>query len=362
MGRHHQRSRRWVVGRAATVTIGMVVSGSLPGTLVGPRARAAARQATPVPTTSLGWTDAFDSANGKLNVATTVAPISSIARNVGGTAINLRGIVPDGTNSHTFEPAPSDAQLLTAADLVIVNGLQLETPTIDLAEANLKDGAEIFSLGDQTITADEYAYDFSFPEEEGKPNPHLWMNIPFAIRYAELISAKLAERDPANAALYRGNLKRYVQVLSNLDLAIFAAVETIPAANRKLLTYHDSYAYFARRYGMTVLGAAQPSDFSEPSPREVAGLIDQIRAEAVPAVFGSEVFPSPVLEQIAKEAGAVYVDRLRDDDPPGEPGDPDHTYVGMMLLNLSLMVPALGGNVDALAGISPYDTYAGAGS
>ena len=115
---------------------------------------------------------------------------------------------------------------------------------------------------------------------------------------------------------------------------------------------HDSYAYFARRYGMTVIGAVQPSDFSEPSPRDVAELIDQIREEDVPAVFGSEVFPSDVLEQIADETGAVYVDQLRDDDPPGEPGDPEHTYVGMMLRNMELMIPALGGNIDALAGIA----------
>ena len=86
-------------------------------------------------------------------------------------------------------------------------------------------------------------------------------------------------------------------------------------------------------------------------------LIDQIKAEHVPAVFGSEVFPSTVLEQIAKEAGAQYIDQLRDDDPPGKPGDPEHTYVGMMLENMQLMIPALGGNVDALAGIEPWDTY-----
>ena len=124
-----------------------------------------------------------------------------------------------------------------------------------------------------------------------------------------------------------------------------------------MLTYHDSYAYFARRYGMTVIGAAQPSDFSEPSASEVAGLIDQIREEQIPAVFGSEVFPSDVLEQIASETGATYVDELRDDDPPGEPGSPEHTYVGMMLKNMSLMIPALGGTIEAFEGIEPYDTW-----
>ena len=306
---------------------------------------------------SLGWDDSFDEEDDQLNVATTVAPISSIVRNVGGTRIDLKGIVPDGTNSHTFEPAPSDAEILANADIVIVNGLGLEEPTIELAEANLKEGAEIHRLGEQTITREEWAFDFSFPEEEGDPNPHLWINVPYALKYAELTYLSLAERDPVNADYYEHNLEHYRALLERLDAGIMAAVQTIPEQNRKLLTYHDSYAYFARHYGMTVIGAVQPSDFSEPSPQEVAGLIDQIRAEGVPAVFGSEVFPSDVLEQIAEEAGAEYVDALRDDDPPREPGDPEHTYVGMMLRNMELMIPALGGTIEGLAGIQPYDTY-----
>jgi ABC-type Zn uptake system ZnuABC Zn-binding protein ZnuA len=318
-----------------------------------------AQDSTPIapPTSSLGWSDSFDEDNGKINVATTVAPISSIVRNVGGTRIDIRGIVPDGTNSHTFEPAPSDAVILTKADLVIVNGLDLEDPTIALTEANLKDGTEIYVLGDNTISEADWQFDFSFPAEDGHPNPHLWPNVPFAMKYAELASAKLSERDPNNTAYYQENLTRYLAVLTQLDEGILASVQTIPEGQRKLLTYHDSWAYFARHTGMTVIGAAQPSDFSEPSPQEVAALIDQIRDENVPAVFGSEVFPSTVLEQIADEAGAVYVDGLRDDDPPGEPGDPEHTYLGMMLNNMNLMIPALGGNVDALAGIEPWDTY-----
>ena len=86
-------------------------------------------------------------------------------------------------------------------------------------------------------------------------------------------------------------------------------------------------------------------------------MIDQIKEEQVPAVFGSEVYPSPVLEQIAEESGATYIADLRDDEPPCEPGSPEHTYIGMMLNNMNLMIPALGGNVEAFVGIQPYDTY-----
>jgi ABC-type Zn uptake system ZnuABC Zn-binding protein ZnuA len=328
------------------------------GLIPAPARTVAGQDATAAPTSSLGWSDSFDDDNGRLNVATTVAPISSIVRNVGGTRIDIHGVVPDGTNSHTFEPAPSDAILLSKADMVIVNGLFLEEPTIELAEANLKEGAEIYRLGENTITEDEWAFDFSFPEEDGKPNPHLWVNVPFAMKYAALANGWLAERDPESADYYQANLDAYLAVLAQLDEGIMAVVQTVPEENRKLLTYHDSYAYFAKHYGMTVIGAVQPSDFSEPSPKEVADLIEQVKESQVPAVFGSEVFPSDVLEQIAKESGAQYIDQLRDDDPPGEPNDPEHTYIGMMLRNMELMIPALGGNIDALAGVEPYDTYA----
>ncbi|MDQ3227503.1 MAG: metal ABC transporter substrate-binding protein [Chloroflexota bacterium] len=319
-----------------------------------------ARQATPaIGVATLGWTDELSDDNGKLNVVTTVAPISSIARNIGGARIDLYGVVPDGTNSHTFEPAPSDARVLAQADIIFVNGLDLELPTMELAEANLRDGAEIVSLGEQTVSEAEWVFDFSFPEEDGSPNPHLWTNPPYAKRYAEIIAATLSARDPDNAAYYAENLTRYSDALDALDVAIASSVTTVPAENRKLLTYHDSWAYFAPRYGFVVIGAVQPSDFSEPSPQEVAGLIDQIEAERVPAVFGSEVFASDVLEQIAAEAGADYIDQLRDDAPPGEPNAPEHTYLGMMIRNMDLMLSALGGNADAVTALSPADTYEG---
>jgi manganese/iron transport system substrate-binding protein len=313
-----------------------------------------AQDATPA--AILGWSDEFTE-DARLNVATTVAPISSIVRNIGGDRIELRGIVPDGTNSHTFEPAPSDAVVLSGADLLIANGLDLEDPTIEMANENLPEGATVFTLGDKTISPEQYAYDFSFPEEDGHPNPHLWTNVPFAIAYAELVAGELSRLDPDNTDYYAGNLERYRVALETLDTAIHATVESIPEENRRLLTYHDSWAYFAPNYGMTVIGAIQPSDFSEPSPRDVADLIDQIRAENVPAIFGSEVFPSDVLEQIASETGAEYVDDLRDDDPPGDAGSPEHTYIGMMKRNLQIMAAALGGDPTLMDSVDPVDTW-----
>ncbi len=296
---------------------------------------------------------AAPAASGKLRVVATVSPVTNIIYNVGGDRIHLSGIVPEGVNSHTFEPAPSDVRQIAEADLIVVNGLKLEEPTLRLAEANKKPGAEIIRLGEQTLAPDQYLYDFSFPKEAGSPNPHLWPNPIYALRYAEIVREALVRRDPANADYYSGNYAKFKARLEALDRAIMGTIGSIPPVNRRLLTYHDSWAYFAPRYGMTVIGAIQPSDFAEPSAQEVAALIEQIRQEKVPAIFGSEVFPSPVLAQIARETGAAYVDDLRDDDLPGNPGDPQHSYLGLIVEDVRIMAEVLGGNPALIAG---FDT------
>ncbi|MDP9007037.1 MAG: metal ABC transporter substrate-binding protein, partial [Actinomycetota bacterium] len=137
-------------------------------------------------------------------------------------------------------------------------------------------------------------------------------------------------------------------VVAELDAAMREAFATIPAEDRKLLTYHDAYAYFAEDYDWEVIGAIQVSDFDDPTPKEVADLITQIEAEGVPAIFGSEVFPSPVLEQIGREVGVRYVDVLRDDDLPGEPGTPEHSWLGLVRFDFVTMTEALGGDATAL--------------
>ncbi len=300
------------------------------------------------------------SESGPLNVVATVSPITSIVENVGGTRIALQGVVPEGVNSHTFEPAPAVAVALSGADLIFLNGLFLEEPTLEMAKANLKPGAAIVSLGEQTITRDQWQFDFSFPEEDGHPNPHLWPDPILTLRYAEIVRDNLAARDPVNADYYRANYDAFAGRIAALDEAIKTIIPTIPVENRKLLTYHDSWAYFADRYGLTVIGAVQPSDFSEPSARDVANLISQIRDEGIPAVFGSEVFPSDVMRTIAAESGAEYIDELSDDDLPGAPGDPDHSYLGLEVANLRIMIPALGGDASALDNVDISPVFDGA--
>ncbi len=293
----------------------------------------------------------------QLLVVTTVAPLRDIIEQVGGDRIAVVALVPEGTNSHTFDPPPSAVGDLEKADLIIINGLNLELPTLELAEANASNDTPIVLLGNLAVSPDEYVFDFSFPEEDGNPNPHLWTAPHLAVAYAEIVRAELSKVDPDGADYYADNAERFIARLWELDEAIADATATIPAPHRQLITYHDSFPYFAPRYGLEIIGAIQPSDFSEPAPREVARLIEQIRDAGVPAIFGSEVFPSEVLDTIAEEAGAVQVSTLSDDDLPGEPGDPENTLVGMMVENVRTMVTVLGGDASALDGFDTSSTW-----
>jgi ABC-type Zn uptake system ZnuABC Zn-binding protein ZnuA len=289
-----------------------------------------------------------EGSEGKLKVVTTVAPITSIAANVAGDLADIEGVVPEGTNSHTFEPAPSVAEVLSEADLIFINGLMLEEPTKNLAEGNLKSGAKIVEIGTEVLPESEWIYDFSFPKGEGKPNPHLWTDPTWAKKYADVIRRELSAKDAKNAGEYQKNYDAFAALIDEFDRAMRTSFATLPRERRKLLTYHDAYAYFARTYDWQVIGAIQVENFEDPTPREVAALIDQVKASKVPAIFGSEVFPSPVLAQIGKEANVRYVDVLRDDDLPGKPGEPDHSWLGLMRFDYVTMVESLGGDPAAL--------------
>jgi len=317
-------------------------------------AAAAAAAAVALALAACGDPSSVAGTDGKLTVVTTVSPITSIVSSIAGDKVEIVGIVPEGTNSHTFEPPPSAAKVLSRADVVFVNGLQLEDPTAKLAQANAPDDGEIVELGTRVLPESQWIYDFSFPKSEGKPNPHLWTDPTYAVKYAAQVRDSLSRRDTANAATYAANYTAFEQRATALADAMRTDQATIPG-EKLLLTYHDAYAYFAKSFGWTVLGAVQPKDFEDPTPREVANLIEQVRAKKVPTIFGSEVFPSKVLEQIGRESGARYEATLRDDDLPGKPGEPTHSWLGLMRYDYSSMVKGLGGTPTQLDALDVAD-------
>ena len=294
-----------------------------------------------------------------LVVLTTVDPITDLAQQVLGERGEARSLVSEG-DAHTFEPSPRDAILLGEADLFLSNGLGLNDAAVALAEANLPQGAPIVTLAELTLNGDEvvtmeepHTHGGQAHGHGGDPNPHVWMNVAYAIDYVGHIADALTRVDPDGEDVYRDNAAAATERLEALDAAIAEASATIPADTRKLVSYHDSWAYYARRYGLEHIDAVQPSDFSEPSAAEVRTIIDEINAHGVPAVFGAREFPSDVLGTIAAETGATYIGDLSDDAFPGAPGDPEHSYLGMMLANARAITEGLGGDPSPLDAVDP---------
>ena len=297
-------------------------------------------------------TDTASQLDASFTIVTSEPPIADLVAQVAGDAADVVSIVPLGADSHTYEPSPQDARTLADADLYIENGMGLTNAMTEFAATNYPAGTPHHYLGEvvpvRELISTESAEQIAQHGHAHEFNAHFWPDVRYATMYVDRIAEILAEHDPNGAAGYEQRAAEYTAQLEAMDEAFQTALATIPDENRQLVVYHDSWSYYGRRYSLPVVGAIQPTDFSEPSAAELRDTIEQVRAAGVPAFFGSEVFPSDVLEAIEAETGATYVADLSDDRLPGEPGAPEHSYVGMMLQNTRIIVEALGGDASAL--------------
>ena len=300
-----------------------------------------------------------------LHVVATVAPVADLVAQVGGDRVAVDTLVPSGADAHSYEPRPSDVITLAGADAYLGIGLDLNGGALRMAEEHLPSGSPLVLLGETALGEGDLVFDHTHDhgrshgdddhghshgdDDDGLgPNPHVWTSLVNTRGLVSGIAAALSELDPDGASVYAANADGFLDELDALDVAVREAVGTIPADHRTLVTYHDAWTYFARDYGLDYATAVQPADFSDPSASEVRAVIDLVREQQVPAVFGSQEFPTPVLEAIAEETGARYVDDLSDDVLPGEPGESEHTYLGLMRRNARAIVDGLGGDPSAL--------------
>ncbi|MDE0198151.1 MAG: metal ABC transporter substrate-binding protein [Caldilineaceae bacterium] len=272
-----------------------------------------------------------------LVVVTTGNVIANHIYNIGGDRVTIERLVAQGTDPHHYEPAPSDVVKLTEADIIFLRGGNRPEAVRTRLERFASEEATI-AFVDAAIESDEFIYD-----DFGHIDMHLGGDTIFTIRYAGQIRDTLVNRDPDNADTYNANHDAYTARLMEVDEATKALVATIPEKNRQLYSYHNSFSYFARRHGFKVLGSIQPHDFSEPSAHDVAEIIDLLRELKLPAIFGSSFTPSPVMEQISREAD-VPIFWIDDDTLPGEPGDLEHSFVNMKVQNMKTLAEALGGD------------------
>lgn len=302
-----------------------------------------------------------------LQVVATYSILGDFVQQVGGDHITVTTLVGPGGDAHTFEPSPADSTKLAEADLIFENGLEFETWLDDLytssaSEAErvvVTDGIEPLAMeeghehdeehADEEHTDEEHADEEHAHEEHahehGEFDPHVWHDVTLAIHMVEQVRDALVETDPDNAAAYQDNAEAYLDELAELDNWVKEQVATIPIAERKLVTTHDTFGYFAAQYGFEVVGTAVSSfttEAADPSAAEMAELVEDIKAAGVPVIFAENIANPRLIEQIAREAGVTVAATLYTD-ALGEPGSDGDIYIKMVRYNVSTMVTALQG-------------------
>jgi zinc/manganese transport system substrate-binding protein/manganese/iron transport system substrate-binding protein len=266
----------------------------------------------------------------KLDVVATTTVFADIVRNVAGDRATVVSIVPAGAGPEDYEPKPDDARKLADADLIVSNGVGLDDFLDPLIEAAGEGAVPRLVLGEgiPTITVD------------GEPNPHFWLDPSIvADHYIPAISAALSKVDPSSAETFAANADRYVGQIDAMDQANTASIDTIPVANRKLVTFHDAFPYFAKHYGFEVIGVILSNVGQEPTASELAALVDRVRAAQVKAVFSEAQFSPELAHTLAEEAGITTVVTTLYNDTVGPP--PNDTYLAMMEWNVNEIVQAL---------------------
>jgi len=284
-----------------------------------------------------------------LKVVASFSIIADFARNVGGDRVDITTLVgPDG-DAHVYEPRPADAAAVAAADVVLVNGLQLEGFIPRLVEASggkapvveLTKGGEMLKSGEDEH--EHAAGEHHDHHHHGEFDPHAWQSVHNAGIYVKNIAEAFCAADAAGCDSYKANAAAYGDKLEALDGEIRAAVAEIPEDKRVVITSHDAFGYFEHEYGLKFLAPEGVSTESEASAADVAALIRQVREDKASAIFVENITNPRLIEQIAGETGvkvggALYSDALSDASGPAA------TYIDMMKHNVNTIKgAALGG-------------------
>jgi ABC-type Zn uptake system ZnuABC Zn-binding protein ZnuA len=271
-----------------------------------------------------------------LRVVATTTVLADLVAQVGGPNVSVTSIVPKGGVVETFDPSPRDVASLSEADLVVMNGLGLDAWLDPVIESAAPDVPVVRIAED--LAGVEYVTD----DETGTANPHLWLNVAYADRYVEKLTEALAVADPARGEAIRAGGAAYRANLDALDRWVRAQVETIPPANRALVSFHEAFPYFANAYGLEIVGSVVGVPGQDPSAGEVAALVDAIKSSGARAVFTEAQFNPQLAQAIADEAGVVVESNLYNDSLGDPPVD---TYEGLIRWDTEKIVQALGGTV-----------------
>jgi len=265
----------------------------------------------------------------RLNVVASFSILGDLVRNVGGDRVNVTTLVgPDG-DAHVYAPTPADARKIADAKLVIVNGFGLEGWLPRLVQsAGGKASIVTATAGIAPLTLGSDA------------DPHAWQSVANAKTYVGNIRDALVAADPASGQVFRANADAYLAKLDTLDGEVRAAVVQIPQTRRKVISTHRAFGYFAAAYGVEFIAPIGVSTESEASARDIAGIITQVRAAKIPAVFLENVSDPRLIRRISAETGARVGGTLYSDSLTAEKGDAP-TYIDMVRHNIKALTSAL---------------------
>lgn len=274
-----------------------------------------------------------------LKVIASFSILADMVREVGGDRVTVTPLVAPGGDAHVYQPTPSDAKAITAADLVVVNGLGLEG-WIDRLIAVSGYKGPILVASHEVATQTVPARVGDRPTGPGMVDPHAWQSLRNGRIYFANIADALSKADPAHAADYAREARRMDGETASLDAWVRDQMAAIPQEKRRIITSHDSFGYFGSAYGITFEAPVGLSTEGEATPAGLGKLIRQIRAEGIKALFIESMADPRLIAQIARETGAVVGGPLYSDtlSPAGGPAD---GYLKMFRYNVPIMVAAM---------------------
>jgi zinc/manganese transport system substrate-binding protein len=272
----------------------------------------------------------------RIAVVATFSILGDLVKNVGGDRVDVATLVGPNGDVHVYSPTPADARTLAAANTVFINGLGLEGWMTRLIGASGATAPVIVASAGVTPR------DMPDRHDAGRavPDPHAWQSAANAKIYVANIRDGLERADPAGKDVYDANAKSYLAKLDALDLEVRAAIARIPAERRKIITTHFAFGYFGDAYGLQFIAPENLSTDAEPSAKDVAVIIAQIRRENIPAVFLENISDPRLMRVIAGETGAAIGGTLYSD-ALSAPDGPAGTYIGMMRHNAGELAKAL---------------------
>lgn len=270
-------------------------------------------------------------------VITTTSIFADLAKMALGDAAHIESIIPAGVDVHTFEPSPSDVEKFQSADLIIANGLGLDGWIGSLIEAAGKGEADTLLLGEGLDQENDWVY-LSNAETPGTFDPHIWLDPKGAVLYVQRIADHVSRNAPDLAQRIAATSADGIARINAIDADLAVAFAAIDPDQRKIVTMHDAFGYFARAYEIEIVGVAVASPGQDPSAQEIRALIDAIRSAGVTALFSEVQLPSKVLDQIAAETGATVLQDLYSDALGASPAD---SYLGVMRTNADAILGAL---------------------